>query len=154
MTHNEYKPAENTADLKNNAEDKQDKRAWTNRAGDWKTYAAAAGATLAMAANASADIVYSGPVDVTVSVPVSGNNVSVQPFTVANYHESLGIANQTHHGSQVASAVLFGSIGLAASFFPFGTPFLYRYNAGQRITGTGLSFRGGFCSAPRAGGEL
>jgi hypothetical protein len=136
LIRSEYGSAENITDLKNNV---HDKKSWTNHAGDWKTYAAAAGATLAMATNASADIVYSGPVDITVSIPSTVSNHSSKPFTVNKYNEVLAIENfSSGSGRKVAQAALFGSLGLAATFPFFVTPVLYRYNAGQNISGSGL----------------
>jgi len=137
LIRNEYGPAENTADLKNNAEDKEAKRSWMNYAAHWKTYAAAAGAKLAMATNASADIVNSGLVDVTVSIPSSGDHTSMKPFTVAGYGALLVVGNISNTKDRKAIAGMIGSFGVRASFFPLGgTPFLYRYNTGQNITGT------------------
>lgn len=39
---------------------------WKDRMGNWQVYAPAAGATLAMSANAQADAVFTGPVNATV----------------------------------------------------------------------------------------
>ena len=47
---------------------------------NWSVYAAAAGATLAMAANADASIIYSGPMDLTVTG--SENHVNSKTFDI------------------------------------------------------------------------
>lgn len=139
LIQNENGSAESTADLKDQT---GEKRAWRNRAGDWKTYAAAAGATLAMATNASADIVYSGPVDITVSVPSHGPSFSTKAFTINGFYAAVGIRSDVARGRRRASAALFGSLGVADSFGLFGTPFLRRYSAGQNINAMSLSFGG------------
>jgi len=69
--------------------------------GNWGTYAAAAGAALAMSTNASADIVYSGAEDVTASVAPGGGS-SIKKFTVAGFSEHLYVKNLTarsHRGT-------------------------------------------------------
>jgi hypothetical protein len=115
-----------------------------NRAGDWKTYAAAAGATLAMATNASADIVYSGPLDVTASIPSSGDNDSFKPFNVAGFRVNLSIYNFTDifysytygrrtGGFRDAVAAIGGNLLFAVNAHMSHA--LYRYNAGQPISG-------------------
>jgi hypothetical protein len=102
-----------SADARNNAAGKQ-------HPGSWGVYAAAAGAALAMSTNASAEIVYSGAVDVTASVPV-GSGLQSGPlhktalFTVAGLNEMLQVSNQnwvTGHSHRVQ---LGGAAGVSGS---------------------------------------
>jgi len=91
----------------------QDKAARKQHLGNWGTYAAAAGAALAMSTSASAEIMYSGIQDITVSVAASGGT-NHAAFTVAAVHELLLVSNvmnvtvKSNKLSHVAGAVVSG----------------------------------------------
>jgi hypothetical protein len=67
---------------------------WKVHLGKWRTFAAVGGATLAASTNADAGIVYSGPVDVSLSVPPTGShNFGTKSFAIGGYKELLVVGN-------------------------------------------------------------
>jgi MYXO-CTERM domain-containing protein len=79
----------------------ESKAARNQHLGNWGAYAAAAGAALAMSTNASAEIVYSGPVDLTVSVAVGGG-LATHPLSIAGVHQLLVVQNKISPNSGTA----------------------------------------------------
>ncbi|HEX4133617.1 MAG TPA: hypothetical protein VHY84_03265 [Bryobacteraceae bacterium] len=81
----------------------------------WPVYATAAGAALAMASNASASIIYSGDLDLTVSIPkASGVFTSAKSFFLPISSRARIVAYQetkfwTQYHVRVGVAGLFGS---------------------------------------------
>jgi hypothetical protein len=107
-----------------------------SRWGNWPIYAAATGAALAVASAASADIIYSGPINISGSAVnlMLGNNQSIGFFddnnVVRHFVSSTG-PNGVHYPSQnlvndfaeVAGPVFFNSAyGGFPKNFPAGAP--------------------------------
>ena len=85
---------------------------WKNHLDNWRLYTAAAGASLAMSTNADADIVYSGPVDQTVSVPAGGGfHSSHKTFSINGNAFRIAVSNMTMF-SRSAAAKLISNHGL------------------------------------------
>jgi hypothetical protein len=63
---------------------------WKAHLGQWQTFAAVGGASLAAATNADAGIVYSAPVNLTVSVPTTKSHATARKyFSIGGYKEQL-----------------------------------------------------------------
>lgn len=67
----------------------------------WRVYAAAAGSSLALATSAGADIIYSGPENISAGFNPEGNRSLVTPFTINGVHLSLFV---THHKTGTTTA--------------------------------------------------
>jgi len=94
--------------------------------GNWKAYAAAAGASLAMATNASADIVWSGYIDATASIsPTALASDAFTSGTIGGFHAVLGVGGfrslsgspgSTFTAGREAGAFVFGDLKINDSF--------------------------------------
>jgi len=129
--------------------------AWKQHLRKWSIYAAATGAALATASRADADIIYSGPVDVTVTTGA----LTGKTFTINNHKMTLNApysyADLHFRGQQVAN----GSAALIryAASVPVGG----RYNFGSPGGSGGLNFGTwgpasgtGFAAFKTSGGDL
>jgi hypothetical protein len=75
---------------------------WKEHLGNWRTFAAVGGASLAAATNADAGIVLSGPVNLTVSIPTTGFHYSSKLFKIGGLNEFLSV----HRSSKGAGVKL------------------------------------------------
>jgi len=115
-----------------------------SRWGKWPIYAAATAAAIAGASAASADIIYSGPIN------ISGNEVEIIPQRNHTIRFSVYLSPLRHfvssvgpNGTNIPSANLneeFGRVRGGASFFQSGGSLLKNFPAGAPIAG---SLRGG-----------
>src|SRR5215469_52201 len=82
-------------------------RSWKDRLSSWSTYAAAAGAALATASSAEANIIVGSsitfvnpatPISVKLGNPPSytGNQSATQRFTIAGKTVEIAVGNATH----------------------------------------------------------
>ena len=78
-------------------------RSLHRRTGNWPIYAAATGSALAMATGASASIIYSGPIDATVSPPSD----DIQPLDLDSLGHILNLRAKAGFSSLGASTVGF-----------------------------------------------
>jgi hypothetical protein len=107
--------------------------------GTWPIYAAATGAALAGASAASADIIYSGPINISGSavqiVPEKNHTIgfSVYPVGLRHFVSSTGPNGQ--HVPSANSNEEFARARGGASFFPSGD-YLKNFPAGAPISGT------------------
>jgi len=116
--------------------------------GNWGTYAAAAGAALAMSTSASAEIVYSGETATASVAPGGGTKTAA--FTVAGFNERVYVQNVVTHILGTRTGIGFVSDVVShrpppanLQFFAAqskGDPVAKAYALGQMITGGDLSF--------------
>ncbi len=105
---------------------------WKQHLGNWRTFAAVGGATLAASTNADAGIVYSGPVNLTVSIPPTmGTHVSEKTFSLGGYHELLVVSKSAMNGNgaQIVPATSKGYLHFARN----ATNFAQKYAFGNSI---------------------
>jgi PEP-CTERM motif-containing protein len=104
---------------------------------NWSVYAAAAGATLAMAANADASIIYSGPMDLTVTG--SENNISSKTFKIDGdpIAAELNLFAEDGFRVNVAEVINFSSKVHFAGTNTGGLSFGKKYNLNQQISFAG-----------------
>lgn len=118
-----------------------------NRWSRWPVYAAAAGAALAGASAASADIIYSGPLNLTgPSIDIAMNGRHGVSFTVDFDVRRHLVSSTTYQGGHSPSANLLHEFGLAggynASIFrdpAFSILFAKNFATGSPISGTDLA---------------
>ncbi len=110
--------------------------AWKDHLARWGAYAAATGAALALSTGADAEIVYSGPQDVTVTgnglknITMAGKDLS---FVQTVYHGTvIPSAGTAHVQAAVHGGIVVFAEGEAASLFA----------KGQAIGGTHTSYGG------------
>jgi len=79
---------------------------WREKIRNWPSFAAVTGSAMAMASNASASIVYSGPVDITASVAsaASAQNETIVTFKVDGARFDLSVLQRNSHGRFSGSA--------------------------------------------------
>jgi hypothetical protein len=90
---------------------------WKEHLGNWRTFAAVGGASLAAATNADAGIVFSGPQNVTVSIPTYGSHSAVKTFSIGGYKEGIDVRRGSFHGIATGDVRLNnegGHLGFAA----------------------------------------
>jgi hypothetical protein len=110
---------------------------------NWRSYAGAAGATLAMSTAAQAStIVYSGPIDVTANLGSGRPAVALASFSINDYLLQARVDAGTFRS---ASAILIGSNELLRFANTFFHVTARKYAAGQAIffgasTGRSLGF--------------
>jgi LPXTG-motif cell wall-anchored protein len=126
---------------------------WKNHLRSWKTYAAAAGATLAVSGSADASIIYSGIIDKTISVAPdqSGHTNAFTSIAIGATHARVAINEATNFFGygRIGAADITGGPHLkfaVGSFdsLPFNShaPVLKEFGAGQLIAATAFSAGG------------
>ena len=113
------------------------KRAHHSRLGSWPVYAAATGAALAGATAASADIIYSGPINLSGTsvqfVPEKGNTIGF--FDDLNIFRHF-VSSTTSNGRHIPSANLLDEFAqVRGNVFGSGS-FAKNFPAGAPISGT------------------
>ncbi|HEV2446443.1 MAG TPA: PEP-CTERM sorting domain-containing protein [Candidatus Sulfopaludibacter sp.] len=125
---------------------------WKDRLGCWPTYCAATAAALAGVTSASAGVIYSGPVNFTVSVPTSGFNTAANHvFAVPGLASAsflLGVSHRMAGAGHYGSAYM--TFGRTARFFSFDRGHVYggslvkRLASGQVVSHIGNTTSGAF----------
>ena len=79
-----------------------DTSSWREKINSWSTFAAVTGSALALASNASASIIYSGAVDLTLSVNTAAGHhvVSNKTFKVNGQTFNLFLTHTATHNGQ------------------------------------------------------
>jgi hypothetical protein len=123
------KPTPNTDDLE---QDLKTSPEWRARLNTWSIYAAATGATLAMASNADASIIY-GVANVSASVvPSAARAFSSQTFHIGGGTAQIDIA-QARSGGFFSVFADVGGTGLNPLLFARGGSSLMNFSPGQSI---------------------